>query len=296
MARRPEYLPHDEIVNELAESFRVSQRQILRQIQAAIRIGNLEFAAERRLQLAAVVAALDQLGAATEPATRRAVREAFEDGSERTAGAIGAQIGTRVIVPDAFTGVSVDAIRALQDSAIDRLRDARSTVGRRTEDLYAKAGRRAAVRALLGADGSPQQAARQLRRDLLRDPEVKKLFKDGVTGFVDRANKKWALDTYSEMVVRTTTRQAVVQGQVLRMASHGVNLCRVSMHASSCQICRPYEGRLISLDGSLTEWQGQTVGDSSVPLPPYHPNCRHTIEPVVIEIEELRQTMSAANA
>lgn len=296
MARRPEPLPHDRIVNELADAFRTSQRDILRQIQAAIRVGNLEFAAERRLQLAAVVAALDQLGAATEPAARRAVRDAFNEGSEKTAAAIGAQIGRKVLVPESFTGVSVDAIRALQDSATDRLRQARVTVGRRTEDLYAKAGRRATVRALLGADGSPQQAARQLRRDLLRDPEVKKLFKDGVTGFVDRANKKWALDTYSEMVVRTTTREAVVQGQVLRMASHGVNVARVSMHASACKICQPYEGRLISLDGSVTEFQGVAVGDASVPLPPYHPNCRHTIEPVVLEIEQLRQEMGVASA
>lgn len=296
MARRPEYLPHDVIVDELAATFKASQRSILRQIQAAIRIGNLEFAAERRLQLAAVIAALDQLGAATEPAARRAVQEAFNDGSRTAAQAIGAQIGTRVLVPESFTGVSVDAIRALQASATDRLGAARRTVGRRTEDLYAKAGRRAVVRALLGADGSPQTAARELRRDLLRDPEVKKLFKDGITGFVDRANKKWALDTYSEMVVRTTTREAVVQGQLIRMASHGVNVCRVSSHASSCEICRPFEGRLISLDGSVSEFQGVSVGDSSVPLPPYHPNCRHTIEPVVLEIEELRQEMGMASA
>lgn len=296
MARRPEPLPHDQLVNELADTFRASQRQILRQLQAAIRVGNLEYARNRRLQLAAVLATLDQLGAATEPAARRAVREAFDEGSQSAATSIGAQIGREVPIPEAFTGVSKEAVEMLQRSASERLRAARVTVGRRTEDLYAKAGRRAAVRALLGADGSPQAAARSLSRDLLRDPEVKKLFKDGVTGFVDRANKKWALDTYSEMVVRTTTREAVVQGQVIRMASHGVNLARVSMHASACKICAPYEGRLISLDGSMTEFQGQAVGDASVPLPPYHPNCRHTIEPVVAEIETLREQMGVTVA
>lgn len=296
MARRPEYLPHDQLVTELAETFKASQRQIMRQMQAALRIGNLEYAVNRRLQLAAVVAALDQLGAATDPAARRAVREAFDDGSQTAAEAIGAQIGRQVDIPRSFTGVSVEAVQVLQDAAAQRLGFARQTVGRRVEDFYAKAGRRAAVRALLGADGSPQAATRALRADLLKDPEVKKLFKDGVTGFVDRANKKWALDTYSEMVVRTTTREAVVQGQLIRMASHGVNVCRVSMHASSCKICQPFEGRLISLDGSVTEFQGQSVGDSSVPLPPYHPNCRHTIEPVVTEIETLRQEMEAISA
>lgn len=296
MARRPEPLPHDKLVNELADTFRASQRQILRQIEAAVRIGNLRYAQERRLQLAAVIAALDQLGAATEPAARRAVKEAFNEGSQTAATAIGAQIGREVPVPEAFTGVAKDAIEALQRSATDRLRASRDMVGRRVDDFYARAGRRAAVRALLGADGSPQSAARALAKDIRSTPEYKRLAKKGITGFVDAANKQWSLDTYSEMVVRTTTREAVVQGQVMRMASHGVNLARVSMHASACKICQPYEGRLVSLDGSVTEFQGQSVGDASVPLPPYHPNCRHTIEPVVAEIETLRQQMGVTVA
>lgn len=296
MARRPEPLPHDQLVNELAATFKASQRQILRQIEAAVRIGNLEYAQARRLQLAAVIATLDQLGAATEPAARRAVKEAFDEGSQTAAASIGAQIGREVPIPEAFTGVSRQAIEELQRSASDRLRASRVTVGRRVDDFYARAGRRAAVRALLGADGSPQLAARSLAKDIRSTPEYKRLVKKGITGFVDAANKQWSLDTYSEMVVRTTTREAVVQGQVMRMASHGVNLARVSMHASACKLCAPYEGRLISLDGSMTEFQGQSVGDASVPLPPYHPNCRHTIEPVVAEIETLREQMGVTVA
>lgn len=293
MARRPEPLPHDQLVNELAATFKASQRQILRQIEAAVRIGNLEYAQARRLQLAAVLATLDQLGAATDPAARRAVKQAFDEGSQTAAASIGAQIGREVGIPESFTGVSRQAIEELQRSAADRLRASRVTVGRRVDDFYARAGRRAAVRALLGADGSPQLAAKALARDIRATPEYKRLVKKGVTGFVDAAGKQWSLDTYSEMVVRTTTREAVVQGQVMRMASHGVNLARVSMHASACKLCAPYEGRLISLDGSMTEFQGQAVGDASVPLPPYHPNCRHTIQPVVVEAEMIRQEMMA---
>ncbi len=51
MARRPEYLPHDQLVNELAATFKASQRQIMRQMEAALRIGNLEYAINRRLTI-----------------------------------------------------------------------------------------------------------------------------------------------------------------------------------------------------------------------------------------------------
>lgn len=279
-------LPSDARARELARIYASAQRTIMAQVQAALRAGNLDRATERRMQLAAVLSVLDQLGAATDPLARDLVRQAFTDGSalaaRDVAKAAGVRIGS-VHVPSSFTGVSRDAVATLEDSILGRLRTARQTVGRRVDDVYARAGRRQALRSLLGAEGSPQAATRALSRDLRRR---------GVTGFVDRAGKQWALDTYSEMVVRTVTREAVVQGQLTRMASHGVNLARVSTHGGSCAICVPYEGRLVSLDGGTSEFQGEAVADiGAVPTPPFHPHCRHTLEPVVQDIEILRQSM-----
>ena len=294
MAPRPEGFPHDALVNELAVAFRRSQYQILAQINAAISSGKLRLAAERRMQLAAVVATLDQLGAYVDPLARQAVRRAFIEGSEKTARDIAGIVSIRTVTPATFTGVSEEAIKALQDAATDRLDLARRGVGRRVEDFYAKAGRRAVAQALLGADGSPDSARKSLTRIIKQDPEYKRLQKQGITGFVDRANKKWRLDTYSEMVVRTTTREAVVQGQMLRMAANGVELARVSSHMTACDLCRPYEGKLISLSGGLSEYQGEAI--LPIPFPPFHPNCRHTLEPVVLEVEQLRQQLEGQGA
>lgn len=285
MATEPA-VPSDRLARELVRIYEGAQRTITAQVLAALRSGNLERATERRLQLAAVLAVLDQLGAASDPLARRAVQQAYTDGSTLVAASLARQVGahvTDVQIPYSFTGVSRDAVSALEDSILGRLRTARQIVGRQVDDLYARAGRRQALRSLLGAEGSPQAAARGLERDLRRR---------GATGFVDRAGKRWALDSYSEMVVRTVTREAVVQGQMARMASHGVNLARVSTHASACQICVPWQGRLVSLDGTLAEYEGEAVADvGAVPVPPYHPHCRHTLQPFVVEVEELRRQM-----
>lgn len=279
-------LPSDARARELARIYASAQRAIMAQVQAALRSGNLERATERRLQLAAVLALLDQLGAATDPLARDLARQAFTDGSALAAKDLAKTAGVRigsVQVPSSFTGVSRDAVLTLEDSILGRLRTARQTVGRRVDDVYARAGRRQALRSLLGAEGSPRAATRALSRDLQRR---------GATAFVDKAGKQWALDTYSEMVVRTVTREAVVQGQLTRMASHGVNLARVSTHSSSCTVCLPYEGRLVSLDGSMSEYQGEAVADiGAIPTPPFHPRCRHTLLPQVVDIEALRQEM-----
>jgi hypothetical protein len=294
MARR-EPFPHDDLVEEMARTFRDVQRTLAAQIQSAISQGRLEFAAERRMQYAAVLATLDRLGAQTDQQARKVVSDAFKEGAGKTGAQISQQAGFAVSVPFSFTGVQQDAIEALQREVVDSLGISRRMVGRSVEDLYAKAGRRATVRALLGADGSPQIAARRLKADLVREPYVKRLIEKGGTGFTDRAGKKWSLQSYSEMVVRTTTRKAVVEGQIAKMASLGVNLARVSTHASACPICVPKQGRLVSLDGSTSDYNGEAVADlSSVGAPPYHPNCRHTLQPVVADIEALRQKMQGS--
>lgn len=291
MATEPR-IPAEQRSRELTRLYKQAQRTIISQVQAAIRAGQLERATERRMQLAAVLATLDQLGAETDPLARELARQAYTDGSELVARDLRRATAGPVIVPASFTGVSTNAVAALEDSILGRLRTARQIVGRTVDDAYAAAGRRATMRALLGASGSPRTARADLIRDLMRDRDVRRLLADsrGLTGFVDRAGKRWALDTYAEMAVRTVTRQAVVEGQVARMASHGVSLARISTHASACSICQPWEGRLVSLDGSTTDFQGEAVA-SGVDLPPFHPNCKHTIQPVVESVEALRQSM-----
>ena len=294
MATRAEPFPFEHGVTDLIQTFKAAQREISAQVIAAVKDGNLQRAQSRRLQLARLLALLDQIGAQTDPIARRLVAEAHAQGAAATVTQLGATVAPEI--PGAFNGISREAVTALQESIVGRLRDSRLTVGRQAQDVYATAGRRAALRAVLGAEGSPRAAARQLAQDLQRDRDIARLVKDsrGAVGFVDKAGKRWSMDTYAEMVVRTTTRQAVVQGQVDRMASHGVNLARVSTHSSSCPICLPIEGKLISLDGTVSEYHGEPVADTSF-LPPRHPNCRHTVSPVVAAVDATRERM-AANA
>ena len=279
-------LPSDQAAARLERLYLQAQRAIMAQVQAALAAGQLMRAQERRLQLAAVLATLDQLGAATDPLARQLAAQAYADGSDTVVRDLRRVVVGPVQIPASFTGVQADAVRTLQDAILGRLDTARRTVGRQVEDTYARAGRRATMRALLGAEGSPQHASAQLQQDLRRR---------GVTGFVDRAGRQWRLDSYAEMAVRTTTREAVVQGSMDRMASHGIDLARVSTHGGSCAICSPYEGRLVSLSGQTVEYQGEAVMDASI-VPPYHPRCRHSLAPVVVDVEAFMRAQQSAPA
>lgn len=272
----------------LLAAYRSVQREIVARIKHAIAAGELRTASGARLQLAAVLAVLDQLGAETDPEARRLVAGAYREGADR-AGRQAASLGVATEDLSAFHGVSFEAVRALQDSAAGRLQDARRTIGRQAADVFQRAQRQAAVRALLGADGSPRTASRRMAEGLARQ---------GRTGFVDRAGRRWALDTYADMAVRTITREAAVQGAIDRMASHGITLARVSSHASACRVCAPWQGRLVSLDGTSGTTAGGEdyigLGDLPNGGPPMHPRCRHSLAPFAGRVEGLQRELAAA--
>ncbi len=284
--------PFERDLTKFDRTVRAAQREIMLHVRLAIREGNLQRRDQQLLQLSRVLAVLDQLGAYTDPAARQMVQDAYDQGAARALAQIAGLSITAPEIPGAFAGVSLDAIRVLQDAINGNLDDSRRRIGRQVQDVYARAGRTAATRAILGIDGSPVTARRALVRDLLQDRQISRMVQNGGPGFVDTAGRKWTLDRYASMAVRTVTREAVVQGAVDRMVAHQITLARITTHEGACEICKPYIGRLVDLTGSTRDFDGEAV--MSGPLPPYHPNCRCTASPVAVRVERVRREMQAA--
>lgn len=292
LARRPDQYAYERRLRHLEEVYTATQEALAASITAALR-SNEPWTAQRvQLQLAAVVAVLDGLDVTVTPLARELVRDAYQQGADRVLEQIDRLSISAPEIPGAFVGVQRQAVEALQRSLLDRLDSARQTLGRRVEDVYAREQRSAAIRSLLGVDGSPRTAASELQRRLLRNRGVERLVRDGGVGFVDSAGKRWQLDTYAKMAVRTVTREAVVQGAIARMAAHGIDLARVTNHGTDCPICQPWEGQLISLSGSIDEYEGESVitGDT----PPFHPNCRHSLQPVATRVEAVARELRSS--
>lgn len=113
----------------------------------------------------------------------------------------------------------------------------------------------------------------------------------GITGFVDKAGRRWELASYVEMAVRTHVANAMIEAHSQRLQDAGIRLVIVSDAPYECKLCKPWEGKVLSLDGPTGEHevtvrradgQGTTTvrvvgtlaearGDGL-----FHPNCRHT--------------------
>lgn len=115
----------------------------------------------------------------------------------------------------------------------------------------------------------------------------------GVTGFVDKADRRWELASYVEMAVRTGTAQAAVQGHLDRLGDRGIDLVIVSNAPQECKLCRPWEGKVLARDGvagaRTLRLEHATVDGRTVTVEVagtvveavaagfMHPNCRHSL-------------------
>lgn len=101
---------------------------------------------------------------------------------------------------------------------------------------------------------------------------VTKYFEEQNLWFKDRAWRVWTMDRYVDMLTRTETAIANVQGTINRWIQVWLTKFRVIEHFDCCSnICSHYNGEVFDISKGM------------VNLPPYHPNCRGYIEAVIDE-------------
>jgi hypothetical protein len=151
-------------------------------------------------------------------------------------------------------------------------------ITRFADDAYRAATAAAATEQVLGA--TPAEAQAQAWRELTAK---------GVTGFVDRAGKRWNLSSYVEMAVRTAAMRAYNASHQARLLAMGVTYFTVSDSARPCPACMPWQGKVLGAGGAsqVTTWAADR--DEHVTLRVaatvveateaglFHPNCKHTL-------------------
>ena len=113
----------------------------------------------------------------------------------------------------------------------------------------------------------------------------------GITGFYDRAGRKWSAEAYSAMVIRTTAHNAAIQSVKTRQQEFGGgDIFQVSSHPAARPLCYPYQGKFFSWssEGTFTDGAGvtheyQNITESSYGEPAglFGINCGHHPIPMI---------------
>ncbi|MFD2792576.1 phage minor capsid protein [Promicromonospora vindobonensis] len=72
-----------------------------------------------------------------------------------------------------------------------------------------------------------------------------RLLGQGVTGFVDKANRRWNLSSYVEMATRSATRRAYDDAKVTSMQDNGVELVSIVVGSGACEKCARWAGKIL---------------------------------------------------
>ena len=103
----------------------------------------------------------------------------------------------------------------------------------------------------------------------MKDKIARYFEQNQITVFKDRGGKTRSLDRYVDMLTRTETSIANVQGTLNRAIQLGITKFRIVEQADCCELCSEYRNQVVDVTSGLVE------------LPPYHPNCRGYVIAVI---------------
>lgn len=226
-------------------------------------------------------AVVDELGRAVELEVFDAVAEAYNRGHRAAVAELGAiSDDARALVDDLTP--NAQAVDRLAEQAVTVVTDRHRAIVRTVVDGYRQVVAEVTSTPLLGTG---------TRRQATQDAMTR--FADrGITSFTDRAGRRWQLTSYAEMAVRTSVARAATEAHARTLTEAGVELVIVSTAPRECPLCRPWEGRVLTLtgpDGERTVEVEHAVDDGRMVRVHVagsldearraglqHPNCRHS--------------------
>ena len=265
------------LVDDLeARLLRLLARQLTKDTRTETRLWTIERLAELQWIKTRIRSATAETMAVVEREIREAILAAYNHG---TAGAVRDLTAAGFNFTPGGLPAAATAITLAGEPTV-MVRRAAAMVPEILGAAYQQAVAAGATEVLGGGVTRLQAAQRVLDR----------LLADGIRGFTDARGRRWSLDTYVEMAVRSTTGNAAVAGHVAQLQAAGVDLVVVSDSPRECPLCRPWEGKVLSLSGRV----GAVIAPSVTGGPPVtvkvsgsltearaaglqHPNCRHRL-------------------
>ena len=269
----------DAEINRLIRFYEQAEREILDRLNRALLRGNqTEYLAAMKKNIEAI---LQQLREGNRTWCTEAIPRIYSQGLY-AADAMLKDAGASVKA--GFGAIHQQAAQVLAENAFQRFEDVVQVIGRQVNDIYRELALENVRGAVVGYD-TWKQTARRFREQLAER---------GVTGFKDRSGRMWNMRTYTEMVARTTTMEAHLQGTANRLVEQGHDLVKISTHRGACPLCAPFEGKILSITGKTP---GYPTLEEAKAAGLFHPNCRHAYGLYIDldkEIEELEIELEAA--
>lgn len=131
-------------------------------------------------------------------------------------------------------------------------------------------------RAAVTAGSAVFKESEILTRQTIAQKQLDEFAKQGITAITYSDGRKMPVTSYAEMVGRTMSGHAAIQANINHYSQHGFDLLLVSAHFGACQLCTPWEGRVLSQSGQDLKYPSL---QGAIAAGLFHPNCNHNVAP-----------------
>ena len=87
-----------------------------------------------------------------------------------------------------------------------------------------------------------------------------------------------------EMLSRTMLMQVHNKAKEFEILDHGEDLVIISSHPKACELCVPWQGKVLSLSGKNKDYPSM---QEAVSAGLFHPNCRHSFNLFMEELHDI---------
>lgn len=171
---------------------------------------------------------------------------------------------------DVFFRINDDKFNALMETVDKDFNNVNAAILRRMDDVYRQTLFKAQVNYSTG-NVALEQAIDMATKDFLKKGVDAVEYKDG---------KKVNIATYAEMALRTANHRAYLMGEGKKRQEMGLSFVVVSAHATSCELCVPWQGLILIDDvysGGKKEDGPYQLLSTAMEEGFLHPNCRHNM-------------------
>lgn len=114
-----------------------------------------------------------------------------------------------------------------------------------------------------------------MSRDIITELR-EKLTDAGTFAIRDSANRKWSIENYTDVVVRSKIQQSHIEGVKNQAIERNVYLGIISAHGAK-DSCRFHENRLVRLTDHESVMQYPSVAELRASGQVFHPRCKHSV-------------------
>jgi hypothetical protein len=146
--------------------------------------------------------------------------------------------------PPGESDTILDIISAYSNQAMDNLNLTRTSMLNNAKQVYKSILDRTVLDSLSG----------HLSGEAALRKAIRQMASEGIPALIDKAGKKWGIEGYVRMIMKTVTNNTVNKMQDQRLDDWGVDLVEITSHLGARPKCFPFQGRVYSVSGKSKKY------------------------------------------